>query len=130
MTLKTLIEQLSKELELPALVPDNTGKYHLVFDEDQTVSFYELNSGIVLYSELAKCPVADLEAFFTDAMLANLFGQGTSRAVLGLTADGKTLTLSFEIDYNIEYKDFRDLLEDFLNAADVWRTEALKTDRS
>lgn len=130
MPLTSLLVPLCKELEIPMPEMDVKGQYRLTFDEEQTLVLYDLNPGVVLYTELAKCPLSDQENFFTDAMLANLFGQGTNRAVLGLTPDGKSLTLSLEIDYNIEYKDFRDLLEDFLNAADVWRSEAVKSDRS
>ena len=44
---------------------------------------------------------------------AILFGQGTKGAVLGLSEDGSQLTLTQDIDYNAEYKEFRDTLEDF-----------------
>lgn len=58
-------------------------------------------------------------------MLGNLFGQGTHKAVLGLTEDGNMLTLFKVVEYNIDYKQFRDALEDFINSVDFWREEAL-----
>lgn len=127
--LPRLMEQLNKELELsPALAPDAKGRYQMPFSEGLSVIIADLTPGpgIGLYCEVAKSPTKGEEALFQEMMLANLFGQGTQGAVLGTTSDGKTLTLSLEIDYNIEYKDFRDLLEDFLNAADFWRDEAAK----
>lgn len=125
MTLSSLLEQLVQDLELPMPEKDARGRYQMVF-EDQIVVFDESDVGLTIQAELGQCQGQNLETFFSDTLLANLFGQGTGGAILGLTPDGKSLTLSLTIEYNVEYKDFRDLLEDFLNAADVWRTEALK----
>lgn len=128
MTLSSLLEKLTTELAMPMPVIDAKRQYRLEFDEGQVVILYELNPGIALYCELAKSLPAEQEALFAESMWANLFGQGTQGAVLGLTPDGKILTLSLEMDYNVEYKDFKNILEDFLNAAEVWRTEATKAD--
>jgi hypothetical protein len=56
---------------------------------------------------------------------ANLFGRGTRNAIIGLTEDGKLLTLSAELDYNSTYKEFKEKLEDFVTILDYWRKEAL-----
>ena len=127
--LTALLQPLCQELEIPFPVADTRGQYLLAIG-DLSVALRSLEPGIGCYSEVGKCPADGQEAFLQQMMLANLFGQGTQHAVLGLTPDGKTLTLSLEIDYNIEYKDFRDLLEDFLNAADFWRSEAGKSESS
>lgn len=127
MALTSLLEKLTQELALTMPVIDAKGQYRLNFEEDQVV-FYELNPGVALYCEVAKCTPNGQEALFAESMWANLFGQGTQGAVLGLTPDGKLLTLSLEIDYNVEYKDFKNTLEDFLNAVEVWRVEATKAD--
>lgn len=127
MTLASLMKELGRDLELnPSLTPDAKGDYILSFSDDLKLIVRDVNPGIGLYCEVAKCPTNDQATFFQEMMLANLFGQGTQGSVLGLTPDAKALTLSMEIDYNIEYKDFRDLAEDFLNAADFWHSEALK----
>lgn len=126
-TLSTLLQQLSQELEIPMPAPDTKGQYKIVFS-DLEVSLYPLEPGIGMYSPVARCPPDGQEALFQQMMLANLFGQGTAGAVLGLTPDAKTLTLSQEIEYNIEYKDFRDILEDFLNAADFWHSEVERSE--
>lgn len=124
--LKSLMDSLQKELGFnPPIQPDVSGYYVLPF-EGVSVTAYDMNPGIGLYCELATLPTAGEEAFLQNMMLANLFGQGTSGMVLGLTGDGKTLTLSTEMDYNIEYKDFKEVLEDLLNAADYWLSESTK----
>ena len=78
---------------------------------------------LVLTCNVASYPKTNEEAFSTRAMLGNLF-QGTKGAVLGLTLDGKNLTLRRIIDYHVEYKEFKELLEDFINVVDFWHTEA------
>ena len=57
----------------------------------------------------------------------NLFGIGTRGAVLGASIDGNLLTLSKEVEYTPDYKEFKDLVEDFINMVDYWREEALKS---
>ena len=129
MNLAQLVEQLNQELQPPApLTPDPKGVYNLPFNETLSVAIVDNNPGVQLTCQVAPCPKNEEEALFQEMMLGNLFGQGTQGAVLGLSQDGKALTLSLEIDYNPDYKDFRDLLEDFLNTADFWRDQAEKAE--
>ncbi len=126
MSLSQMMERFQKELELDKEIPqDDMGNYMVSMDEDIVMYINDLNPGIELQCEVAECPTEALEAFLTDMMLANLFGQGTEGAVLGLNDEGDALTLSQEIDYNVDYERFRDHIEDFMNAVDFWRSEAL-----
>lgn len=65
------------------------------------------------------------EELYTQMLLANLFGQGTYGAVISLDDDARHIELSRTIDYDVNFKDFKDILEDFINAVDFWREEAL-----
>lgn len=125
--LDKLIEKLIPDMELgtATLATEVPGTYALPLDNELTVILSEIPNGLSLKCSVAPFPKVHEEIFSTQAMLGNLFGQGTRGAILGLTNDGNTLTLTQTIDYNIDYKEFKELLEDFINAVDYWRDEAL-----
>lgn len=123
--LDQFMEKLSKDMELEqpfkAKIPN---VYTIPLEEDLHVTIssnsidrYELSSII------GACPSIGKEEFFSRILLANLFGQGTYHAILGLDSEATQLTVSHTIDYHIEYKEFKDIIEDFLNCADQWRGE-------
>jgi len=59
-------------------------------------------------------------------MKANLLGQGTGEQAIGLDHEEKSLTLSCIIPYDINYKEFKEKIEDFVNYLDYWRLESEK----
>jgi len=63
------------------------------------------------------------EEAFIYLMKANLLGQGTGNQVLGLDPEEKTLTLSCIIPYDMDYREFKERIEDFVNYLDYWRLE-------
>lgn len=127
--LEQLIQELARDLELDEIPFMEKEGYFLPLEEDVSVSIKALPpgpiQGFILSSTLAPCPKVNREAFFTQTLLANLFGQGTHHAVLGVSEDGNSLVLTRVIDYEIEYKDFKNAVEDFINMVDYWRAEAL-----
>lgn len=124
--LDKLIEKLSEDFELTgSLATEVPGTYAFPLDEGLTIMISEISNGFSLKCSVAPYPKVKEEAFLTQAMLGNLFGQGTRGAVLGLTMDGNLLTLTQVIDYTVDYKEFREILEDYINAVDFWRDEAL-----
>ena len=124
--LEDCIKKLKEEMELTrSLNTDVPGTYSLALDEGLSVTITSMGSGFVLTCNIIACPKHGEEEFYTLALLGDLFGQGTGGATLGLNEDGSLLTLSKGIDYNVEYKDFKDVLEDFINSVDFWRQEVL-----
>lgn len=124
--LGNFIEQLVKDLELETpLTTEVPGVYSFPLDEGLSILISEIPRGFSLMCFVCPCPKNNEELFFTQMMLANLFGQGTRGAILGLNPEGTVLTLSLVIDYTFDYKEFRDTLEDFINSVDFWREEAL-----
>lgn len=122
--LEKWIAELTKEMGLSVPLPkESENIYLLPVDEGVTVIISELPGGFSFFCRLSSCPKEEKEEFFTQVMLANLFGQATKRAVLGLDDDCNFLTLSLEAPYH-DYGDFRDQLEDFLNTVDFWIDEA------
>ena len=58
-------------------------------------------------------------------MRGNFLGQGTGGGVLAMDDNEKFLTLTLTMPYDINYKNFKETLEDFVNFADYWRQELL-----
>lgn len=126
--LEKFMPQLIKDFELEDtnLASGVPGVYSIPLEEDLSVVLSAIPDGFIIKCNVASVPSTQEEKFYTRAMLGNLFGQGTrGNAIIGLTPDGSKVTLSLVIDRPIDYKEFRELLEDFLNAVDFWRDEAL-----
>lgn len=126
MALDKLMEQFQKEMELErSLMTEVQDVYALPLDEGITITirYSPQAGGICFECPLIDCPRNNEELYYTTLLSANLFGQGTKGSVLGLNVDGSVVTLTLVIDYDIEYKEFRDLLEDFINNVDFWREE-------
>jgi hypothetical protein len=126
--LDKFIPLLTKDLELEEndLASGVPHAYSLPIDENATVMITPTSTGgFMLKCTVAQVPRQQEEQFLTRVMLGNLFGQGTRDAVLGLTPDGSKLTLSQNIEHPIEYKEFKEIVEEFCNSVDVWREETL-----
>ena len=124
--LEQFMKQFSKDLELEKpLTSEIPGTYTIGLEEDFSVTITEIPNGLTFSSILCSCPKGREEEFLTHAMLGNLFGQGTKGAVLGLDDEGNQLILTRVVEYNVDYKEFRDIIEDFINSVDFWREEAL-----
>lgn len=125
--LDSFMKQLAAEIEVDfkQLAPDNQGVYSLPVDEQTTVRIWNLQpTGISFHADVCSCPIKNEDSFYTHALLGNLLGQGTFDMILGLSQDGKQLTLSCDLPYTVSYKEFNEKLEKFLNAIEFWREEA------
>ncbi len=119
------IQLLTKELELEgSLATQVPGVYALPIEENIALTMTDHPPGFSLSCTLGSAKKQNEEAFYTRLLLGNLFGQGTKGSVLGLSEDGNQLTLTQTIDYDVEYKEFRDILEDFMNSVDYWVEES------
>ncbi len=125
--LRQFCDLLSKDLQMEEepIKEDAPGVFMLPIEEDVSIKIETLPAGFSLHCTLGNCPKENIEAFFTEVMNANLFGQITRNCVLGLSDDGNRLTLSHSIDYNIDYKEFSELLQDFYNVALFWREQTI-----
>jgi len=124
MSVDSFVKELTKELDIEGGVQQETeGVYTLFTEEGLQVTISDVDGGVGFHCAIAPYPEKDEERFLTEAMLANLFGQGTEGGILGLDEDGKILTLAIEHRRCDNYKAFQEHLEDFLNATDYWRDE-------
>lgn len=127
MSLEHYMENLSKDMELEeSLKSTIPNVYSIPLEDGYSVTVTSPSpERFHLSCTLGPCPNVGKEAFFTELLLADLFGQGTRGAVLGLDIEAERVTLTQTVDYHIEYKEFKDIVEDFLNIADFWRQEVL-----
>lgn len=126
-TLDVYMRQLAAELEVEgSLATETLGEYKIPIADNLAVTITATNEGVAFSSLLAPCPKIKREPFFTHALLGNLFGQGTHGAVLGLRDEGQSVYLSHTLNSGIDYKTFRETLEDFMNSAEYWRGKALE----
>ena len=121
------IEQLGKDVDIP--VPThagNDGCFHLDFDPNLHIRACEYNGqSIGLQCLIAPLPQEKKEEFFLRCMEANLLGNETGGACLGVDNQEAHVVLSLTLSSCGSYKEFRDAVEDFLNYADAWRQETL-----
>src|ERR1700733_7350477 len=114
--LDRFMQQLSKDLEIEEnLTTEVPNTYSLPLDENTRITISQTQQGISFICILGKEKKQQEEAFYTRLLLGNLFCQGTRGSGLGLSEDGNQLTLTHTLDYNVDYKEFRDTIEDFLN---------------
>jgi hypothetical protein len=132
MELERLIEMLSAELKLPALPQkDKNGCYQLKINPSITVSAKELDPGVFIHAQILPVPKeGNKEALFIHLMKANLLGQGTGGAAIGIDSSEKFFTLSQSLSFEVNYKTFHETLEDFLNYIDYWKEEVPKLQTS
>ena len=130
--IERLLERLAEELRLPHLPEkDQQGSYALILEPSYKIELTPLDPGIFMSSPIGPYPKeGNQEALLIYLMKANLLGQGTGGASLGLNADETLLTLSRSLPFEVSFKEFHDALEDFLNYIDYWKEEIQKLQAS
>lgn len=123
MLLKTLLEQLFQELELGTVAPIDEHHFHHLKISSYPIALKDLDPGCYFSSNIGSLPEKKKEDFLVMIMKANFLGQGTGGATLGLKEDESFLTLSLSLPYEMNYKAFKDSLEDFVNFIDYWKKE-------
>lgn len=119
-----LLSELSLSLELgPLALPEKKGPIHMVISPAHSIDFREMPKGFSMWSPIGACPPNNKEDFYLLAMRANYLGQGTGKSVIGMDQEEKNLTLSSFIPYEMDYKKFKETVEDFINFIEYWKDE-------
>lgn len=131
MGLGELIKTLAEELELDE-IPKKEAEdlYHLSLNSELPITLQQLDPGVSFLGKIGACPAVKREELFILLMKANFLGQGTGGAVIALDANENFLTLSSVIPYDMNYKIFKDALEDFANYLDYWKEELIRYKKS
>lgn len=119
-----LMELLCEDLaiEMPKLKEGKLGFLRL---GAYVVEMRELDPGISLTAPIGPLP-KEKEDAFTYCLRANLLGQGTGGARIGLSANERFLTLSLGLPYELDYQTFKDAVENFVNYLAHWQKEMRK----
>lgn len=129
--LEQYLQKLNEELQLDPLPPkDEHSKYHLALNPKTSLSFKELDPGFFLTGLIAGCPKEKREDLFILLSRANFLGQGTGGSCISLDNDEKFLTLSLYLPYDMNYKAFKETVEDFVNYIDYWREELIRLEQT
>lgn len=120
------LSQLYGELKLGNVPPfegDGTVQLRLASLSFQVI---KLDSGTYLSATIGPMPTKDKEEFLLKLMKANFLGQGTGGGVLGLKEDESFLTLSLSLPYEMDYKTFKENVEEFINYLEYWKNETIR----
>ena len=121
--LEELLKKLCKELKINTPTIDKERRYLLNFNKKISITAMEQKPDIFLQSSITKAPSERKEEIFSHVMRGNLLGQGTGDTVIGIDEKEKFFTLSFTLPWEINYSDFRDKIEDFINYLIFWKKE-------
>lgn len=81
--------------------------------------------GMHLSSNVAALPQENQEKICQKLLRANYLGQATKSAYLGLSDDEKSVIVQVHVPLVKGYKEFYDVVEDFVNVVSFWKKEAL-----
>lgn len=123
--IEPLIAQLVKELSLGEPLIEKDGSCQVEVSS-YPIKIVKQDGGAYLWATIAPPPPKEVEEYLIKLMQANFLGQGTGGAVLGLMEDESFLTLSMSLPYEINYRAFRDAIEEFVNYLEYWKTETAK----
>lgn len=119
-----MLTDLCEDLQIdPNLQKNESGFYLLPLNDSLQISVKSLDPGVFFFSPISPCPEAKREELFILLMKANLFGQGTFGSAIGLEPNQDHLTLSKAMPYEMDYRSFREEVEDFSNIVEYWRVE-------
>jgi hypothetical protein len=91
--------------------------------EDTIVTISDFAPGFQLSCNLGPIPEQKIEDFFALMLRGNLFGQATRFGTLGLDENGLNVLLNYTESRKVQYLDFRNAVEDFINVVDYWKNQ-------
>jgi hypothetical protein len=117
--------QLFKELNLESgeLPKDLTTVSLEVEGTDVVLS--DTQPGLELSATLGDVPAERTEPLYLKLLRANFLGQATKGACLGIDEEGRHIVISQSIPTVRSYRQFHDIVEDFINAVSFWKHEVL-----
>ncbi|MBS0605020.1 MAG: type III secretion system chaperone [Verrucomicrobia bacterium] len=125
--LEPFINTIVADLELgPPPQKEEGNVYKLNLNPQISIVIKELDPGVSFWGRIGPCPTIKKEELFILLMKANFLGQGTGGAAIALDENENFLTLSSVLPYDMNYKMFKDALEDFANFLDYWREELIR----
>lgn len=120
-----LLLQLCKELGIPPLSEqDEAGCFSLEISDEITVFIKDGAPGFSLRGVICPLPEKSRETLLEFCMEGNFLGQGTGKGNIGVDDEEKNLVLSEHVARDLEYPEFKAIIEDFVNYLSYWQSEA------
>lgn len=123
MKIESVLTELGNQMGLPNLKLDDNKVCRLIFDKKFTVDIEasEDLKIVHIYSALCIIPPRDKENLYEALLEANLFGRGTGGASFGIDLEMGEILLSITIEMEkVDYQDFVNVLEKFVNHVEAW----------
>ena len=127
--LREFLIDLCKELAISTPKLSEQKVYPFRLTSDVEVNLRDLEPGVGMQAKICPCPEKKREDLLIYLMRANLLGQGTGGSRIGIDEREKFLTLSLGLPYEMNYKFFKETLEDFVNYLIYWRDQVAKFER-
>jgi len=123
MKIEAILLELGNQMGLPNLKLDNNKVCRLIFDKKFTVDIEasEDLKIVHLYSAICVIPPRDKENLYESLLEANLFGRGTGGSTFGVDLETGEILLSRTMEMEkVDYQDFVNVLESFVNHVEAW----------
>jgi len=125
-----MLEQFLKELceGFPFTKGEKSeeGFYPLRIDK-LTIEVKEIENRYFFRSVVLPIPsIIEKETLFMHVAKGNYFGQGTGGSVLGIDKEGKQFLLTLRTNPDLNFRFFKESLEDFANYIEFWQREIQK----
>ncbi len=124
--LREHLDTFTKQFELGPYIKEGTSFIIIEIDSETKLIFEELDSGFRISAKIILLPADKREDLLMVLMSANFIGQGTGGSTISLDSEEKFLTLSATFTYDMNYKAFTELIEDFVNYLDYWKAEIIR----
>lgn len=123
--LDRFMQDLQIEMELDHPFPSEVpGVWSIPLGDELDVIVSKLeDKGFTLRSSIGTLPENKKETFIELMMVSNFMGRGTEEGALGIEEDEQTVVLVRTVEKDTDYQEFKDILEDFLNAVEAWHEE-------
>lgn len=123
-----MIRQLLLELERKSghkldVIETSNHSFILALTDDLVIELQPRSPGLYLQGIIGNHPLQDKEDLYMKLLQANFLQKGMGQSIIGISSDEKTLTLSADFPYELDYITFKDNLELFANGLSFWKEE-------
>lgn len=129
-SIQQYLEKFTHEMEMGPLYEKISEKEFLLLFEEKNTSLIISGDSFILLRNLEEIPKEESESLCAYLLYANFLGQGTGYSCLSLREDMQTIALNMLISYEVTYKNFLEIIEEFVNYADFLTDEIKKKKNS
>ncbi|HRW57995.1 MAG TPA: type III secretion system chaperone [Chlamydiales bacterium] len=116
-------QELAKELDVSCTEFNQDNQSVMIFSDDIEILFEKKEDQMHFFANILMIDESCEGIILEHVMKGNLLRRGTGKNILGLSDDGKYLTLRNLVSYEESYEDFKNSIEDFINYLLFWKKE-------